>query len=307
MRTLTAKHLEKLFPTLGPAEAYDYAPHFAGAVRDAKIDTRARLCAFVAQLGHESQDLNHLREIWGPTPAQRRYDTRVDLGNTPELDGDGKLYLGRGGLQRTGRDNYERFEQATGVPVLAKPQLLERPEYAFRSDALYWNDKKLNRLADQLTLRGDAKDLANFDKLTKIVNGGYNGRVDRQRRYLVAIATLPAELFEPEPAPVQTSALDRINPAPTPEPSPSPEPAVAPEKVLFEKLAAHEGAKNVAKGLGYRLARPASVLIGLLVAGNVYAWLAVSIVVVVLAWYLIKNRARVHAKAKELIARIAQW
>nr|WP_234826056.1 hypothetical protein [Sinorhizobium meliloti] len=35
----------------------------------------------------------------GPTPAQQRYDTRTDLGNTPERDGDGCLYGGRTGMQ----------------------------------------------------------------------------------------------------------------------------------------------------------------------------------------------------------------
>jgi len=305
MRTLTSQHLQKLFRGLSQAKANEYAPHFSAAADEAKINTRARLCAFVAQLGHESVDLQHLKEIWGPTPAQKRYDTRVDLGNTPEADGDGKLYMGRGGLQRTGKTNYRRFQEATGVPVLANPKLLELPEHAFRSDALYWNDNNLNRLADQLTLRGDAKDLATFDKITKRINGGYNGKVDRQRRYLVAIATLPAELFAPElappahgyPPPVQTSALDRVNshvnpPAPTTEPE---KPVVDPDKVLLEKLAKHEGAQTVAKSLGARLAKPAVVVAGALAGGNVYAWIALAVIVAALALYAYKNRARLRA------------
>ena len=295
MRTLTDAQLHRLFPGLTLAKCTEYAPHFSAALEQGEINSRPRACAFVAQLGHESQDLAHLREIWGPTPAQARYDVRVDLGNTPDRDGDGKAYMGRGGLQRTGRKNYQRFEEATGVPVLANPKLLERPEYAFRSDALYWTDNNLNRIADQLTLRGDAADLATLDKLTKRINGGYNGRVDRQRRYLVAIATLPAELFEPEQAPVQTSALDKVNahvnpPATTPE-----KPAVDPDKVLLEKLAKHEGAQTVAKSLGARLAKPAVVVAGALAGGNVYAWIATAIVVAALAWYAYKNRATIRA------------
>lgn len=309
MRTLTAKQLQKLFPGLSHAKAVEYAPHFSAAANEANINTRARLCAFVAQLGHESLDLRYLKEIWGNTAAQNRYDTRVDLGNTPERDGDGKLYMGRGGLQRTGKNNYRRFKEATGVDVIAHPELLELPEYAFRSDALYWTDTKLNKLADQLTLRGDAKDLATLDKITKRINGGYNGRVDRQRRYLVAIATLPAELFEPEPKPVQTSALDTVNahvnpPAPTIEPEP--ESKIDPEKVLLEKLTASEGAQNVARSMGTRLVRPAAVLVGALAAGNVYAWIATAIVALAVAWYVYKNRAQLRAKAKQLIARIAK-
>lgn len=306
MRRLTAEHLQKLFHGLSPAKAKDYAPHFSAAAEGAKINTRARLCAFVAQLGHESRDLKFLREIWGPTPAQLRYDTRTDLGNTPERDGDGKLYMGRGGIQRTGKTNYRRFQEATGVPVLLHPELLESPANAFRSDALYWTDHNLNRLADRLTLRGDDKDLANFDKITKVVNGGYNGRVDRQRRYLVAIATLPNELFEPEPTPEKPSALDRI---PSPINSPEPTPvtaAAATDKVLFEKLAKHEGARNVAKSLGTRLFRPAATLGGALLAGNLRAWIACLIVAACLGWYLYKNRARLLAGANELLERFTK-
>lgn len=303
MRTLTAPLLRKLFPGLSEAKAKQYAPHFSAAVEEAKIDTRARLCAFVAELGHESLDLRHLKEIWGNTAAQNRYDVRVDLGNTPERDGDGKLYLGRGGLQRTGKKNYQRFKEATGVDVIAHPELLELPEYAFRSDALYWTDHKLNQLADQLTLRGDAKDLATLDKITRKINGGYNGRVDRQRRYLVALATLPAQLFEPEPKPVQTSALDIVAhlnpPAPTVEPAPAP--PVDPEKVLLAKLSASEGAQNVAKSMGVRLARPAAVLIGALAAGNVYAWIASIIIAGAIAWYVYKNRVALRTRAARLI------
>lgn len=58
---------------------------------------------------HESGDFRYDREIWGPTPAQQRYDTRTDLGNTPEKDGDGYLYRGRTGMQLTAKDNYRQF------------------------------------------------------------------------------------------------------------------------------------------------------------------------------------------------------
>ena len=296
MPILTSDQLHQLFPGLSRAKCAAYDPHFSAALKQGEINTRARLCAFVAQLGHESDDLSHLKEIWGPTPAQQRYDTRVDLGNTPERDGDGKDYMGRGGIGRTGKKNYQRFEDATGVPVVANPELLALPQYAFRSDALYWTDNNLNRIADQLTLRGDDADLATFDKLTRRINGGYNGRVDRQRRYLVAIASLPAALFEPAPEPVQTSALDRVNAHLNPPPAtPEKTPAGDPDKILFEKLAKHEGAQNVAKSLGTRLVRPAAVLAGALAAGNVYAWIGTVVVVIALCWYAYKKRAKIRA------------
>lgn len=305
---LTAVQLRILFPQLSEKKAELYAADFSQALERSQINTRARLCAFVAQLGHESQDLKFLREIWGPTKAQSRYDIREDLGNTPERDGDGKLYLGRGGLQRTGKSNYQRFKDATGIDVVKHPELLERPEYAFQSDALYWIDHKLNKLADRLTLRGDANDLDRFDKITQVINGGQNGRVERQRRYLVALATLPESFFAPStPKPnleeSKTSSLDRVNAHVNPPPA---EPPVDHTKILLEKLNSQEVTHTAAKSVGARMFRPAAVLVSALAAGNKWAWIGTVIVLLAIAWYVVKNRAHLKAKAKNLIERFGK-
>jgi putative chitinase len=75
------------------------------------LDRPHRLVQLVSQIMHESGDFRYDREIWGPTPAQSRYDSRADLGNTPALDGDGdgKKYLGRTAMQLTGKANYQAF------------------------------------------------------------------------------------------------------------------------------------------------------------------------------------------------------
>ncbi|WP_234895361.1 hypothetical protein [Sinorhizobium meliloti] len=49
------------------------------------MDRPHRLAQYFAQLMHESGDFRYDRQIWGPTPAQQRYDTHTDLGNTPEM------------------------------------------------------------------------------------------------------------------------------------------------------------------------------------------------------------------------------
>ena len=229
--------------------------------------------------------------------------------------------MGRGGIQRTGKKNYQRFEDATGVPVVEHPELLESPEYAFASDALFWNDNKLNRIADQLTLRGDANDLVKFDKLTKRINGGYNGRVDRQSRYLVAIATLTEEFFQPEEP--QPSSLDRVwehvnssSPA-TPDASTTPEVAQnsssdegeksATTNVLLEKLAKKEGSKNVARSLGRRLSEWGVGLSTLLAAGNVKAWIAVICVAGLLVYFVIAEKTWFKQKLDYLLKMISTW
>ena len=61
--------------------AEKYAPNLAVAYSYYEINTPERLAAFLAQIGHESGSFRWVREIWGPTPAQSRYEGRRDLGN----------------------------------------------------------------------------------------------------------------------------------------------------------------------------------------------------------------------------------
>src|SRR4051812_35649614 len=68
------------------------------------VNTPKRAAMFLAQVSHESGRFQWVRELWGPTPAQTRYEGRADLGNL--RPGDGRRYLGRGPIQVTGRSNY---------------------------------------------------------------------------------------------------------------------------------------------------------------------------------------------------------
>lgn len=308
MRQLTAKQVHQLFPELERAHCAEYAPHLTAALNEAKINTRKRLCAFIPQLGHESNDLAHLREIWGNTAAQLRYDVRTDLGNTPERDGDGKKFMGRGGLQRTGKKNYKRAAEALNLPLLDHPELLEKPENAFRSDALYWNDNNLNRLADRLTLTGNHADLKQFDKITQRINGGLNGQIDRQRRYLIAIATLPDDLFQEEtPAKIPSAPTIPAPPAEvqTSAPTANPVENSATSSVLIEKISNHkEAARGLArKGLA-RFAAPAATFYTALKAGEVKAWLALVVIAAAGVWFVYHNRGEIRRYYNQLLTKL---
>lgn len=50
------------------------------------IDRPTRMAMFLAQVGHETASLQYVREVWGPTDAQLRYEGREDLGNTLPCD-----------------------------------------------------------------------------------------------------------------------------------------------------------------------------------------------------------------------------
>lgn len=171
---LTEKQLLQILPEAG-AKAAAYLPHLLAAMAHRQINNQRRIAAFLAQIGHESGSLRYAREIWGPTEAQKRYDTRTDLGNTPELDGDGKLYRGRGLIQITGRRNYQLVSLILfgDERLLTQPELLEEPQHASESAAWYWMSQGLNELADQ----------GQFRLITKRINGGLNGYQDRLKLY----------------------------------------------------------------------------------------------------------------------------
>lgn len=154
-----------------------------------EIVTPTRLAAFLAQIGHESGRLVYTREVWGPTPAQQRYEGRRDLGNVRA--GDGRLYCGRGLIQTTGRANYRATRDGLrarlgvdGVPDFEEqPELLEQKQWAALSAAWYWDSRALNELAD---LDSDSA----FVAITRRINGGVNGLADRRALWAAGRAAL---------------------------------------------------------------------------------------------------------------------
>lgn len=141
----------------------------------AGLDQLHRLVHYLAQLMHESGSFRYDQEIWGPTPAQQRYDTRTDLGNTAAKDGDGYLYRGRAGIQITGKANYTAFrdwcrKKGYNPPdFVAKPDLINADPWEGLVPIWYWTERNLNRWADQ----------NDIETITKKINGGKNGLADR--------------------------------------------------------------------------------------------------------------------------------
>lgn len=146
------------------ARAQRWAQPLSDAMLACGIAAPPRIAAFVAQIGHESGRLRHVRELWGPTPAQSRYEGRKDLGNT--RPGDGFRYRGRGLLQITGRANYRATGQALGVDFEAFPGWLEKPRYAALSATHWWQSHGLNELADA----------GEFDAICDAINIGHKTR-----------------------------------------------------------------------------------------------------------------------------------
>jgi putative chitinase len=156
------------------------------------INTPKRQAAFIGQCSVESDNFTvlqenlhysaqRLTEVWPSRfpnleQAQPYAENPVKLadkvyggrdGNTD--DGDGYKYRGRGVIQVTFKDNYDRCGKALGLDLINHPDFLLEPEFAALSAGWYWNKMGLNSLADL----GDNKEI------TKRINGGYNGLSER--------------------------------------------------------------------------------------------------------------------------------
>lgn len=150
----------------------------------AGLERPHRLAMYLGQLGHESAGWKYDREIWGPTPAQLRYEGRKDLGNI--VKGDGSRFRGRGPIQITGRANYAEFTNWARLMDKNAPNFLENPD-AVNTDPWeglgpiwFWQTRGINAIAD----RGD------FEGVTRRINGGTNGLEDRRRYYARAALVL---------------------------------------------------------------------------------------------------------------------
>jgi putative chitinase len=167
------------------------------------IDNNKRQAAFIGQCAHESGNFKTLEEnlhykaeslmrVW---PSRfPDMDTANKFANNPEKiankvysgrmgnteDGDGWKYHGRGLIQLTGKENYERCGLAIGVNLLVDPALLLDPRYAALSAGWFWNKHGLNELADA----------QEHGIITKRINGGTLGLDDRILKTTKALSVL---------------------------------------------------------------------------------------------------------------------
>ncbi len=180
---ITQQHLLQILPRAGK-QAGVFASALTLAMDKYQINTRLRMAAFIAQVGHESGQFRYVRELGGDQYLSK-YDTgplAKRLGNTSEADGDGQKYRGRGLIQVTGHDNYLACSKALfgDDRLLRTPELLEQAEWAAKSAAWFWNSRKLNDLAD----------ISSFETITRRINGGINGLAERKEFYQRALNVL---------------------------------------------------------------------------------------------------------------------
>ena len=175
------------------------------------INTRRRAVHFLAQIGHESaglsrteENLNYsaqrLREIWpsrftaDQAAAYARQPDRIAnrvyanrMGNGQESSGDGWRYRGRSPIQLTGRDNYARMGELTGLPLLDMPALAIEVEEGALIAAAWWQANGLNTLADAGDILAVSRRVNLGTVRTTRTPNGLQDRINRTRRAAAAL------------------------------------------------------------------------------------------------------------------------
>jgi putative chitinase len=165
------------------------------------INTPLRLAHFLAQCGHESGDwkfktenLNYsaqalqsvFRKYFPDEATSAQYARKPEMiankvyanrmANGGEASGDGWKFRGRGYIQLTGRQNYTSFDKVVEENLLENPDLVA-DKYPLLSAAWFWDNNKLNTLADKGSTDADVT------AITKRVNGGTHGLEDRLSKF----------------------------------------------------------------------------------------------------------------------------
>ena len=100
--------------------------------------------------------------------ADKVYSNRMGNG-----ENEGSVFIGRGFLQLTGKDNYRSFAADMRLPeVMTDPSLIET-DYAFETAYWFFEKNRLFKIADE------GVNTDTIEKITKRVNGGYHGLQDR--------------------------------------------------------------------------------------------------------------------------------
>lgn len=201
--SVSADQIRQIMPGAGD-RADQYAEALNREMMVHGINTPLRQAAFLSQISAETGDLRRLNEDFTYRSPQTAYNAYARLrgtdvtgllnnpqemantvmagrlGNGDYASGDGYRYRGRGLLQLTGRDNYERAGKALGLDLLGNPDQLVNDTAAAAKSAAWFFAANPDALA--------AADAGDIGRVGKIVNGGTNGAKERAAAYNRALS-----------------------------------------------------------------------------------------------------------------------
>jgi putative chitinase len=145
---------------------------FFNSLKKYGITSPLRIAHFLGQIAVESANFTANVERISYDSAQKKYQNHPYLGNKKE--GDGYRFRGRGLIQLTGRSNYQRYKDFSGIDVVNSPELASELINSIDIACWYWVYGSawgnLNKFADKDSVLS----------VTKGVNGGTNGLAERK-------------------------------------------------------------------------------------------------------------------------------
>lgn len=179
---LTKSMLLRAVPTLSQANVDEFVASFNQWAIPFGINNTKRIVHYLAQVFHESGELKYREEI----ASGAAYDTgskAIALGNTPEKDGDGQKYKGRGYIQLTGLNNYKAFNSCDlcTEDVVKHPEKVAKFPLNQMASMWFWQTHGLNEISDKDDGGKMGEDIVT--RITKKVNGGTNGLSQRRFYY----------------------------------------------------------------------------------------------------------------------------
>ena len=188
--------MQKLQERIGAATDGSFGPNTARAITKHFSLSAERSAHLLGQASHESGGFtrvceslyysspDRIRKVW-PTRFKTVSDAEPYARNPKALadkvysnrmgngENEGSVFIGRGFLQLTGKDNYRSFAADMRLPeVMTDPSLIET-DYAFETAYWFFEKNRLFKIADE------GVDTHTIEKITKRVNGGYHGLQDR--------------------------------------------------------------------------------------------------------------------------------
>jgi putative chitinase len=186
---ITVEQVIQAVPDVKKLRVALFLPHLVAAMDEFKINTPLRQAAFLAQVFHESGNLNAVDENlnYSAEALQRTWPKRFTpevaaeyarkperiankvyadrMGNRDEASGDGWKYRGAGLIQLTGKNNQFSAAMALDVDPTAIAEYLKTPEGACRSAGWFWGQCGANAYADKGDIDG-VSDVVNIGRKT---------------------------------------------------------------------------------------------------------------------------------------------
>ena len=207
-----------------PHNANLYLPILQDTMPEYGIVTDNAQRHFIAQLLHESAMFARIIENFNYTPEAllKTFRSRFTALQAAELGrgayrrarqqdianqayglrygnkekGDGWKYRGRGLIMLTFKDNYARMAKSLNIDLINQPELLCEPVTSVKAACIYFNGwNKLAVIADSNNIdlikaqgypgsKTQDIELLKVEAITKVINGGQNGLLERKSLYL---------------------------------------------------------------------------------------------------------------------------